>query len=73
MSIPVLVPVSSSNVSAVGYEQSARKLFVEFNDGSLYEYSNVSAQTHQSMMTSSSKGRFVRQELVDRYPYTRLR
>ena len=35
MSIPVLVPVSSSNVSAVGYEQSARKLFVEFNDGSL--------------------------------------
>lgn len=36
-----LIAIQSDNVRAAGYDDASRTMLVEFNDGSLYEYSPV--------------------------------
>jgi hypothetical protein len=38
-----LIAIQSDNVSAAGYDDATRTMLVEFDDGSLYEYSPVPA------------------------------
>ncbi|MET8881796.1 KTSC domain-containing protein [Streptomyces rubiginosohelvolus] len=61
----------SSNVRAVGYEDHV--LEVEFLSGGLYRYSGVPADLHTRLMQASSKGRFLHQFVIDRYPTHRVR
>jgi len=37
------IAIQSDNVRAAGYDDASRTMLVEFNDGSLYEYSPVPA------------------------------
>ncbi len=53
-----MVPVSSSNLSAVGYDPATRKLRVAFLSGSLYEYSGVPASVHAGLMAAGSHGSY---------------
>lgn len=53
-----LIPVSSSNLKAVGYELAANTLQIAFLNGGLYEYYNVPASVHASLMAASSKGTY---------------
>lgn len=48
-------PVSSSRMRSVGWENGT--LEIEFNDGSIYQYYNVSEQEYINFITSSSLGR----------------
>jgi hypothetical protein len=45
----VMVPVRSSNVAAIGYDGSARQLFVQFWNGAVYRYDRVPAQVHDGL------------------------
>lgn len=72
MFIPVLTPVSSSNVSAVGYDGAERRLFVRFTNGSFYRYDGVDETTYHSFLTAPSKGKFVWRYLRDQYPNSRV-
>lgn len=51
-------PVSSSNLSAVGYDPETQTLEVEFLDGGLYRYSNVPSTIHAGLMSASSHGSY---------------
>ncbi|MEA3207487.1 MAG: hypothetical protein QOE70_544 [Chthoniobacter sp.] len=51
-------PVSSSSLRAVGYDEAASILEVEFVDGGVYEYSNVPAKEYTSLMAASSIGSY---------------
>ncbi|WP_246051616.1 KTSC domain-containing protein [Panacagrimonas perspica] len=53
-----MVPVSSSNLSAVGYDATTQTLRVSFVDGGLYDYSGVPASVHASLMSASSHGAY---------------
>jgi hypothetical protein len=68
-----MVPVSSSNLSAVGYNTDTRTLRIEFNSGGLYDYSGVPSHIHQGLMSASSHGQYFHQHIRDNYPYNRLR
>jgi len=72
MSNPVMRPVSSSNVAAVGYQEADQALFVEFHSGALYRYEGVPRDVYDAFVAASSKGRFVWQRLRDRYSYRRV-
>lgn len=50
-------PVTSSNLSEVGYDPDARKLAVKFKGGGLYHYSDVPPEAHQRFMATDSKGK----------------
>jgi len=66
-----LIPVSSSNVASIGYENSI--LEVHFHSGSIYQYLHVPETVFNDFLQASSKGSFVHQHLKDKYPFKRLR
>lgn len=58
--------VSSSRISSVGWENNT--LEVEFKDGAVYHYHDVSASQYQDFMNSSSLGsELSRLDKVHRY------
>lgn len=65
-----MIPVSSSNLNSVGYENST--LYVRFNDGSLYRYSNVPEHVYNELMNASSKGRYLAAYVKGQYPYSKI-
>ena len=65
-----MIKVSSSNVSAIGYEDGI--IQVRFKNGSVYQYFSWSARVLPSFLNASSKGRFVHQYLVHK-PQRKIR
>lgn len=65
-----MIPVVSSNLSAIGYE--SHTLYVRFNDGSLYSYDAVPVEVYQGLMNASSKGQYLATFVKGRYPYRRI-
>lgn len=49
-----LMPVNSSRMNAVGWEDNT--MYIRFNDGAIYAYSNVSQSEYKSFLSSSSLG-----------------
>lgn len=63
-----MVPVQSSNVAAIGYDETVRLLRIEFKDGSVYDAYAIDPQMHDALMATSSKGGF-----ISRFLQTQLR
>jgi hypothetical protein len=51
-------PVTSSNLSSVGYDQATQTLEIEFHSGGVYQYSNVPAVVYSGLMSASSHGTY---------------
>lgn len=68
------VSVRSSNLKEVGYDPAERILEVEFHDGGVYQYRNVSAAIHKNLMNARSKGEYLERAIKNGgFPYTRLK
>ena len=68
------IPVSSSNLRAVGYDPDSNSLEIEFLNGGLYRYSGVPASVHAGLMSASSHGSYFDANIKKcGYPYTKLR
>ncbi len=65
-------PVSSSNISAIGYDPDSEVLEVEFTNGALYSYSGVSLGEYEGFISADSKGKYLHANIKGRYPYVRL-
>ena len=52
------IPVESSHLRAVGYDPAARKMHIEFKNGSVYEYLAVPEQFHKTLTEADSNGTF---------------
>ena len=67
-----LKPVSSSNILSVGYKNE--KLYVEFSNSGLYEYTNVPQEIFESFIAASSVGKFFYANIKKGpYPYKKIR
>jgi hypothetical protein len=67
-----MVPVNSSNVDEVGYDENSQLLYVRFKNGnSLYVYKGVPIAEYEGMMNASSKGTYLHHNIKG-YPYERL-
>lgn len=53
-----MVPVSSSNLRAVGYDAATQTLRVAFISSGVYEYSGVPSSVHAGLMAASSHGSY---------------
>lgn len=65
-----MIPVTSSNISAIGYEGST--LYVRFNNGSLYEYYNVPSSVYSGLMSASSHGSYLASHVKGTYRYKQI-
>ena len=64
--------VVSSNVKAIGYDDRTQTLEVEFLNGRVYQYYDISENMHNQFMQASSKGKFFLTYIKDQYPYSRV-
>ncbi|MBG1242575.1 MULTISPECIES: KTSC domain-containing protein [unclassified Nostoc] len=65
-------PVNSRNLHSVGYDATTRTLEVEFNNGSVYQYSGVPESTYRGLISASSHGKYFHANIKDSYPYIQV-
>ena len=65
-----MIPVSSSNISSIGYENGT--LYVSFNHGGLYAYAGVPESIYHGLMSAPSHGRYLAAYVKGVYPYKRI-
>lgn len=66
-----MIPVSSSNINAIGYEGTT--LYVLFHSGGLYAYYNVPQSEYNGLMSASSHGSYLNSHIKGKYRYERIR
>ena len=62
--------VNSSNISSIGYENGT--LYVRFNSGAMYAYSNVPEAVYAGLMSASSHGSYLARNVKGVYAYHRI-
>ncbi len=67
--------VSSSNISALGYNQTTHVLRVIFSNNASYLYFEVEPLIWDALIKSQSKGRFLTENIIrrkDKYKYLKI-
>lgn len=65
--------VSASNIRSVGYDPSTQTLEVEFVNGSVMQYTRVSADLHRRLVSASSPGSFFKDHIEEDFTAKRVR
>jgi hypothetical protein len=66
------IPVSSSNVATVGYDSKTQTLEIEFNNGGVYQYFDVSQEIYEALISADSVGKFLNANIKGYYRYARV-
>jgi hypothetical protein len=66
-----MIPVDSSMVDSVGYDEEHYLLQVVFTSGRVYCYEDVPPEVFQGLLEAESKGQYMRAYIIDVYPYRR--
>lgn len=72
MSDMEMMPVNSSNIDSIGYDENTQTLRVRFLNGSLYEYRNVPLMEFEQLKQAPSKGSYLNRNIKGTYPYERV-
>lgn len=67
-----MVPVDSSNLSAVGYDPVSQILRISFHSGSTYDYFSVPEDIYAGLMSASSKGQYHHVHIKWNFRYHRV-
>ena len=70
--MPEMTYVDSSNVEAIGYDNDAQELHVQFVHGTEYIYHGVSQEIFDQFMTAPSKGSFLNREIKNVYQVSKV-
>ena len=66
------IPVQSPNLATIGYNSETETLEIEFLNGSIYEYKNVSQSIYNELMSAPSHGSYFNHEIRSTYPYEKI-
>jgi len=66
------VLLESSALTAVAFSPESNVLKVEFRNGRVYEYSDVSCSTYEQLINASSKGAFFGRFIRNCFPFRRV-
>ena len=68
----IMKPVESSHINAIGYDEEAKTMRVEYTQAT-YEYSNVPKNVYEQIMNADSKGRALREAVsTNGFAYKRV-
>ena len=67
-----MVPVESSNIKEIGYEDKTEMLRVTFKTDKSYEYYGVPQLVWQAFKTAESKGKFFHKNIREKYAGKRV-
>lgn len=63
--------VKSSHIISAGYNKNSLKMYVKFEDGSVYEYCELAPETFDAFMQAESHGKFSHQFIFRQHKYRR--
>lgn len=66
------LPVESSDIVSIGYDDKDRLLEIEFHGGRIYQYREVEPETYHHFMRAESYGLFFNASINGRYRYKRI-
>jgi hypothetical protein len=72
MSVPKMIPVSSSNIESIGFDQQNEQVYVRFLNGSLYVYKGVPLHEFENLRDAPSLGSYLHRNYKNVYPYERI-
>lgn len=72
MSVPEMIPVSSSNIESIGYDEQNEQVYVRFLIGSLYVYKGVPLHEFENLRDAPSLGSYLHRNYKNVYPYERI-
>ncbi len=72
MSIPDMIPISSSNIESIGYDKQNEQVYVRFLNGSLYVYKGVPLHEFENLRDAPSLGSYLHRNYKNVYPYERI-
>jgi KTSC domain len=61
----------SSNIARMAYDSVTQVLKIEFKNGGTYDYFDVPQNVFEAMLTASSKGQYLAQQIKGNYRYAR--
>lgn len=67
-----MIPVSSSNISAIGYDCDNQIVHVEFLNGTKYIYKGVPQHDFDGLRNAPSVGSYLHRNFKNVYPYERV-
>lgn len=63
--------VESSNIESVGYDDTTSSMYVKYKSGT-YKYEGVDKSVFESLLTSTSKGKFMNENIKGQYNYSKV-
>lgn len=69
---PEMIYVDSSNIEAIGHDDDAQELHVQFLSGGSYIYHGVPREVFEEMMNAPSKGSYLNREVKGRFDYSKV-
>ena len=66
------IPLSSSNLSRIRYDENTNTLEIEFQGGRIYQYFDVPVQIFEGLLSASSHGKFHSENIKGHYRYARV-
>jgi len=64
--------VSSSNVGAIGYDETNQTLYIRFLNNTLYIYKGVPVGEFEGLRNAPSIGSYLHRNIKNLYPYERI-
>lgn len=65
--------VKSSNLKFVGYSPEKQILEIEFHNGSVYQYEDVSKNTYQALLDAPSKGKYFNESIKGKFKFSKIK
>ena len=62
-----MIPLDSSAIARVGYNDTRRVLRLEYRGGGTYDYFEVPPEIYRELLSSGSVGEFVNREIKPNY------
>ncbi len=66
------IPVQSSNIASIGYDENTSTLEIEFLNNSIYQYFDVPQHIYRGLIQADSKGQFLAQNIKGVYRYSKV-
>lgn len=67
-----MIPVISSNIESIGYDEGTQILRIKFLTGAIYEYKNVPIMKFGQLRNATSVGSYLNRNIAKSYPYEKI-
>ena len=70
--MPEMIPIASSSIQGIAYDEASLELQVEFREFGTYIYFGVPPVVYLNLLAAPSKGRFLNEVIRGTYRYRRV-